>query len=450
MRPSNSEKWHIQIHGTTCFYLFVYILTVLPSFSNCSTLPLLINPSPINTYKVLHHSNTPQPSRKTSDMAEVQGHCTPQFDKVRSLLQQFIESGEEIGACIAVNVDGENVVDIWGGFTDVEAKRPWVEDTIVGIASSTKTVSSLAVLMLVDSGAISVHDKVSKYWPEFAANGKENVEIRHLLSHTSGVAGWDEKITMDEICDPVGSSAKLAAQAPWWEPGTASAYHAWNFGHMLSEIIRRVTGMSLKQYITEKITTPLSADFQLGIAEKDEPRVCHLVTATSSGAAPSFNPGPLFVKAIANPTMPPDVGSRPAWKQGEIGASNGYSNARALNKILSNITLAGSSEHKTLLSKATVDKILEEQSYGVDLAVGQPIRFGIGYAIKSNGERFDDWLPTGDIAFWGGSGGSLCIMDIGRKVTITYAMNKRSPTLIGNTASRAYIKAIYEALGVKI
>ena len=219
---------------------------------------------------------------------------------------------------------------------------------------------------------------------------------------------------------------------------------------MLSEVIRRVTGMSLKQFITEKITTPLGADFPLGFLDKDADRISHLITPPPTGSPPAFTPGPLFVKAIANPMMPPDVGNRPAWRQSEIGASNGYTNAHALNKILSNVTLAGSPEHKTLLSKSTVDKIFEEQSYGPDLAIGQPIRFGIGYAIKSKGEKFDDWLPDGDIAFWGGSGGSLGIMDVGRKVTITYAMNKRSPTLIGNTASRAYISEIYEALGVKV
>ncbi|KAI0433003.1 beta-lactamase [Xylaria sp. FL1042] len=384
-------------------------------------------------------------------MAEVHGKCTPQFEKVRSLLQQFVESGEEIGACIAVNVDGEDVVNIWGGYADAETKRPWAEDTIVGVASSSKTISSLAVLMLADSGAISVYDKVSKYWPEFAANGKENVEIRHLLSHTSGVAGWDDKVTMDEICDPVASSAKLASQAPWWEPGTASAYHAWNFGHPLSQIVRRVTRMSLKQFIAEKIAAPLGADFQLGVLEKDAPRVSHLVTPASSGAAADFKPGPLFMKAIMNPMIPPDVGRRPAWMQGEIGGSNGYSNAHAMNKMLSAITLAGSnSDQKKLLSKSTVDLIFEEQSRGIDLAIGMPIRFGIGYAIKGDGDWIDDWMPAGDIAYWGGSGGSLGIMDVGRKVTITYAMNKMSPTIIGNTAAKAYIGAIYEALGVKI
>ncbi|GAP86221.1 putative beta-lactamase [Rosellinia necatrix] len=386
-------------------------------------------------------------------MAQVHGYCVPQFEKVRSLLQQFVESGEEIGACITVNVDGVDVVNIWGGYTDPETERPWAEDTIVGVASSSKLFSSLAVLMLIDSGAISAYDKVSKHWPEFATNGKENIEIRHLLSHTSGVAGWDDGVTMDEICDPVASAAKLTPQAPWWEPGTASGYHAFTFGHPLSEVVRRVTGMGLKQFIAEKVAAPLGADFQLGILEKDMPRTAHLVTPSPSESKLDFKLGPFFMKAVANPVMPPDVGKRPAWMQGEIGASNGYSNAQAMNKILSHVTLAGregAPGRQKLLSKSTVDLIFEEQSWGTDLVIGLPIRFGIGYAIKGDGDWVDDWLPAGNIAYWGGSGGSLGIMDVGRKVTITYAMNKRSSSIIGNTASKAYIGAIYEALGVNL
>lgn len=386
-------------------------------------------------------------------MAQVHGTCTAQFSKVRTLLQEFIDSGEEIGASIAVNIDGTNVIDLWGGYAEPETKRPWAPDTIVGVASSTKMISSLALLMLVDSGAVFVRDKVAQHWPEFAAAGKQDVEIRHLLSHTSGVAGWDDQVSMDEICDPLPSAAKLAAQAPWWEPGTASAYHAYSFGHLVSEVVRRVTGMGLKQFIAEKIAAPLGADFQLGIVEEDVSRVAPLVTGALPGSKADFKPGPLFMKAVANPMMPPDVGRRPAWMQGEVGASNGYSNARAMNKILSNVTLAGREgtlDREKLLSKSTVDLIFEEQSNGMDLAIGSPIRFGIGYAIKGDGDWVDDWMPAGDIAYWGGSGGSLGIMDVGRKVTITYAMNKRSPSVIGNTASKAYIGAIYEALGVNI
>ncbi|KAI1437570.1 beta-lactamase [Xylaria sp. CBS 124048] len=382
-------------------------------------------------------------------MAGINGKCTPQFEKVRSLFAEFLESQDEVGASITVNIDGEDVVNIWGGYADQETKQPWVEDTIVGVFSCSKMVSALAVLMLIDSGAVSAYEKVSKYWPEFAANGKENVEIRHLLSHTSGVAGWDEKVTMDEICDPSITTAKLAPQAPWFEPGSASAYHCYTYGHLLGEIVRRVTGMSLKQFIAEKIAAPLAADFQLGVSEKDLPRVSHHVMAPVAGP-PNFTPPPLFTKAIRNPTMQPNISKYPPWQRGENGAANGFSNAKALNKIFSTITLVGTEGDKQLLSKSTLDLIFQEQSNGVDLAIGMPIRFGIGYALKGDGD-WASWMPAGDIAYWGGAGGSLGIMDVGRKLTITYAMNRRDPlAMIGNRPGRAYVGAVYEALGVNI
>ncbi|KAI0470776.1 beta-lactamase/transpeptidase-like protein [Xylariaceae sp. FL0804] len=396
-------------------------------------------------------------------MAQVQGTCSPKFQKVQSLFQQFVDSGEEIGASLSVNVEGEEVINLWGGHADAERARPWTADTLVPLASSTKMISSLAVLLLVDRGALSVHDKVCKHWPEFGANGKENIEIRHLLSQTSGVAGWDDTITMEEVCDVRASAAKLAAQAPWWEPGTASAYHAWNFGHLLSEVVFRVTGTSLKEFVAENVTGPLGADLQIGLLEKDTPRVAEFIPAPA-GAPPKFTPGPLFMKAIGNPVMPPGISKVPAWRSGEVGASNGYGNAHSLNTVLCAITLAGTESAPTvananantdgrapLLSKPTADLVFEEQSRGMDLAIGTQIRFGIGYALRGDGESWvDDWLPAGKIAYWGGSGGSLGIMDVGRRVTIAYAMNLRANSLIGNAPAKAYIAAVYEALGVEM
>lgn len=385
-------------------------------------------------------------------MTQIDGTCAPRFEKVRNLFQHFLDSGEEVGASITVNVEGEDVINLWGGFVDAERARLWTENTIVPVASSTKMISALAVLMLADSGAISVYDKVSKHWPEFAANGKDDIEIRHCLSHTSGVAGWDEKLTMDDICDVASSAAKMAGQAPWWTPGTASAYHGWNYGHLLSEIVYRVTGMYLKEFIAKNITGPLAADFQIGLKEEDEARLSEFIPSPPAG--PPRDLGPLFMKVLGNPSMTPGMGRSKAWRNGEIGASNGYGNARALNTMLSQVTLAGCDGVKTdakLLSAPTTDLIFQEQSYGKDLAVGKTIRFGIGYALRGNGDTWvDDWLPAGRVAYWGGSGGSLGIMDVDRKVTITYAMNQKSNEMIGNTASKAYIKAIYEALGVEM
>src|SRR5580698_2931292 len=152
-------------------------------------------------------------------MADVHGTCDSRFVGVREALAEQLDNGEELGASIYVDLDGEGVVDIWGG--EAAAGRPWVEDTIVNVWSTTKTVTNLAALMLVDRGQLDPYAPVSKYWPEFAANGKDAIEVRHLLSHTSGVSGWEQPITVEDIYDWDTATSRLAAQAPWWVPGTA-------------------------------------------------------------------------------------------------------------------------------------------------------------------------------------------------------------------------------------
>ncbi len=166
-------------------------------------------------------------------MAKVQGICDERFAGIQKMLQDNIDSGEELGASIVINVDGKEVVDMWGGYVDTDHSRPWEKDTIVNVWSTSKTVTSLAALVLIDRGLLDPNEKVAKYWPEFAANGKENIEVRHLLSHASGVSGWQEPITFEDLYDREKSTALLAAQAPWWEPGTASGYHAQTFGQLV-------------------------------------------------------------------------------------------------------------------------------------------------------------------------------------------------------------------------
>ena len=170
------------------------------------------------------------------------GHCDSRFDKLRSALAEEITSGEDLGAAIAVDIDGEMVVDIWGGHADAARTREWGEDTIVNLWSSTKPVASLAALVLAERGLLDVFAPVAKYWPEFAANGKQDIEIRHVLSYTSGVSGWTAPFTLEDMYDWEKSTSRLAGQAPWWQPGTASGYHLVNYGHLVGEIVRRVTG----------------------------------------------------------------------------------------------------------------------------------------------------------------------------------------------------------------
>ncbi|PFH58616.1 hypothetical protein XA68_13457 [Ophiocordyceps unilateralis] len=284
-------------------------------------------------------------------MAKACGTCDPRFEEVRQLLEKNVESGEELGASIAVNIDGNLVVDLWAGYADESRSRPWERDTIVNVFSSTKTVLSLAALMLVDRG-VCVDDKVSKYWPEFGTNGKENVLVRHLLSHSSGVSGWDDALTAEDLYDFDQATARLARQAPWWVPGTASGYHSLTMGFLLGELIRRVTGKTLTQFVAEEIAAPLGADFQIGAAEKDWPRVTDIVPPSSPPDFSAAGPDSLFLRTLFNPPLDARCANTSGWRRAELGAGNGHGNARSLVRILSAITL-GQVDGKRLLSEKT-------------------------------------------------------------------------------------------------
>src|SRR3954447_18985499 len=153
------------------------------------------------------------------------GTCSARFDSLRELFAAKLDSGEDLGASLAVNIDGEVMVDLWGGWADEARTVPWTENTITCVFSTTKTMTALAALVLVDRGELDLDANVAAYWPEFAARGKGHIKVRQLLSHTSGVSGWDQPITLEDLYDWDRSTALLAAQAPWWEPGTASGYH---------------------------------------------------------------------------------------------------------------------------------------------------------------------------------------------------------------------------------
>lgn len=168
-------------------------------------------------------------------MAEVQGQCDERFSAMREVLSASIDRGADLGASVAVTLDGAMVVDLWGGWTDEAMTTPWASDTLVNVWSTTKTMTSLAALVLVARGELDVDAPVATYWPEFAANGKESIAVRHLMSHTSGVSGWELPFSNDDLYDREKATALLATQAPWWTPGTASGYHALNQGHLVGE-----------------------------------------------------------------------------------------------------------------------------------------------------------------------------------------------------------------------
>src|SRR5215469_15827842 len=378
-------------------------------------------------------------------MANIDGTCDDRFSAVRHEFEQCLESGDELGASIVLDVDGQIAVDLWGGYRDQARTQPWQHDTITNVWSTTKTVTSLAALMLVDRGELDVDAAVARYWPEFAAAGKQDVLVRHLLSHTSGVAGLDQPAVVEDLYDWDKATARFASQAPWWEPGSASGYHALNFGHLIGEVVRRISGKSLKQFVAEEIAGPLGADFQIGAAEHDWLRIANVVPPPPLPIDfAALDPDSPVVRTFTGPPADANYANTPEWRLADIGAANGHGNARSVARILSVLSRGGEVDGVRLLGPETIELIFREQANGIDLVLGVPMRFGIGYGLP----QLDTlpYVPDEKICFWGGWGGSVIIMDLGRRMTISYMMNKMGPGIVGSDRSERYVRAIYAAL----
>lgn len=398
-------------------------------------------------------------------MSPVNGRCDSRFDRVRDLLNEHLHSGREVGASLSVTIDGEEVIDLWGGWREREHIRPWTEDTLVNVFSGSKTVTSLAVLMLADRGQVDLDAPVASYWPEFAQNGKQDVRVRHLLSHTAGLPAWEPPFSLADAMDIEGATAKLAAQAPWWEPGTRGSYHASTFGHLNAELVRRVTGETLSQFIAREIAQPLEADFILGLREDQFDRVATVYPAPEdlnrpSQPAPAVQPDdPLAVeRAISARTRlgsfsgtkrdPLQLFNSPEWRMTAFGGSSGHANARGLGRIMSVLAQGGRSRGKTFLSSQMVDQIFREQANGIDAYYMKPIRWGIGYALASELSNARGPLPflnpSPKTCFWYGTGGALAIADVDRRIAISYVMNQCQSGK--NSLNGVYYKAIHDCL----
>ena len=204
---------------------------------------------------------------------DIAGRCEPQFSSVEAALRSSLESGADIGASVSVTYRDETVVDLYGGHLDEARSEPWQKDTIVNVYSTTKTMSFLCMLMLADSGELDFDANVANYWPEFAASGKADVKVWHLMNHAAGLSGLDEQVGIETYTDWEKMTTLLAAQAPWWEPGTAVAYHAVTQGYLLGEVLRRITGQTMGEFFAQEIAAKLDADFYISVHDAALPRV---------------------------------------------------------------------------------------------------------------------------------------------------------------------------------
>ena len=379
-----------------------------------------------------------------TDPIHVQGQCQPRFEALRQLFAANIASGADLGASLAVTIDGELVVDLWGGWADEARTRPWAADTVTNVWSTTKMMTSLTALLLVDRGELDLDAPVARYWPEFGAAGKSGIQVRHLMSYNSGVSGWAQPVTMADLCDREKTTALLAAQAPWWQPGSGSGYHALNYGHLVGEVVRRITGQSLGAFFSQQIAQPLGADFHIGLPASEFGRVSNVVPPPPLPFDFSaLDPASVMFKTLSNPLPDASASWTDGWRQAEIGAANGQGNARSAARIQSVLAGGGEVDGIRLLSQRTIDRIFEVQSHGVDLVLGVPIKMGVGYGLPIPELPY---IPDGKVCFWGGWGGSLVIVDCDRRMTFSYVMNKMAPGVMGGENVAGLAACAYAAL----
>ena len=253
---------------------------------------------------------------------EIQGYCDPRFENVRELLAASIESGADLGASFAATVDGEMVVDLWGGHQDEAQQIPWQENTITNVYSTTKTMSFLCALLLADRGELDFDAPVAQYWPEFAQNGKEEVKVWHVMNHAAGLSGLEVRVSETQLYDWDKITDLLAAQKPWWTPGSVTGYHAITQGFLIGEIVRRITGQSIGEFFQTEIARPLQADFFIGVPLSEFPRISDLVPPNSKGRLElAGDADSIRVKTFRSPATNA-LASRPeGWRRAEIPAA---------------------------------------------------------------------------------------------------------------------------------
>jgi len=364
----------------------------------------------------------------------IQGHCDPRFRAVQDAFKQNFDTYGEVGASISVVVDGAAVVDLWAGHIGPDRTKPWERDTIVNVWSTTKGITATCMHRLVDQGLLDLDAPVANYWPEFAQAGKETLPVRYLLSHQAGLPAISEPL-------PLGSAFKwdvmtdaLAKQKPWWEPGTKHGYHAFTYGWLLDEVLRRITGETLGTYFRRQIAEPLGLDFHIGLAPEYDVRTAETISAEPPQPGETHfvldmlkDPQSMPFKVLANPPdlFTPGVVNTLEWRAAEIPAANGHGNARAVARLYGALARGGELDGVRVLSPQAIARATEVQATGPDAVMGLPLHMALGWVVSSP----EAPLGPNTRAFGhGGAGGSLGFADLDARVGFGYAMNKMIQT----------------------
>jgi len=389
----------------------------------------------------------------------VDGLVEPGFEGVRDAFVRNFAEHAEVGAGFCLHVEGRKVVDLWGGTFDETGDRPYDEETLQLVFSSTKGATASCFNLLVQRGLIDLDAPVSTYWPEFAQGGKDDLPVRWLASHKTGLATVDKQLARDEVLAWEPIIEALEIQEPLWEPGSAHGYHAVTFGWVVGELIRRVDGRGLGQFFAEEIAAPLGLEFWIGLPESEE----HRVSPVIGSMLPDGSEIPEELREMFEQFIGPDsllrraltlngVFEIPDWNSravhaAEIGAANGITNARSLSRMYAGLTgPLADAPAAPLYTPAQIELARERQTEGNDRVLFVETSFGLGYMLSS---LFSPFGGTGSFGH-PGAGGSVGFADPDHQIAVGYVMNRMMQNLSGDPRTRGLIKTSYDAVGAPV
>jgi CubicO group peptidase (beta-lactamase class C family) len=382
----------------------------------------------------------------------IDGHYEPRFAAVRQAFEEnFVQHGE-LGAAVAVTLDGRSVVDLWGGHVDKPRTTPWRRDTLVNCYSTTKGITAICAHRLVDQGALDLDDPVTRYWPEFNKAGKQHIRVRELLNHRAGLPALHHRLPPEAAYDWPTMIDALAAEEPWWTPGSAHGYHAMTFGWLVGEVLRRASGRTVAALIHEELARPLGIDFFLGVPPEVEARVSDLrpsppppLGMRNFAAELVAAPQSMTALAFTNPLLPllPDVVNSRAWRAAELPAVNGHTNARALARLYGALASGGSLDDYRVLTGDSIAAARKQEAMGKDLVLGETTRFGPGFMLSHPEEAFG---PNEGAFGHPGGGGSIGFADPEAGIGFGYTPNKMGPHILLDPRATRLIDAVYSVL----
>lgn len=384
----------------------------------------------------------------------VEGYCDSAFAAVKEVFAENFHRHRETGAAVSLVVEGKPVVDIWGGHTDFRKKRPWREDTLANIYSSTKGITAICAMRLIDQGKLDPDKCVSTYWPEFAKNGKEAITVRMLLNHTAGMSGIRKRLPGKTLYDWETMIRAFENQTPWWSPGEKHGYHAVSFGWLVGQVIRNITGLSVGEYLRQEITGPLGLDLHIGLDTAQHYRSATMIMlrfpslhrdGLRFSSALLKHPAGVTACAFTNPfSIVTGVNTR-QWRQAELPAANGQSTARALAALYGVLANGGVSGSFRLLSPETITLCSRETVAGIDHVLQLPTRFSLGFMLNQDNPS-GNMGPGPNVFGHPGAGGSLGFADPEAGLGFGYVINKMDTYILIDPRAKALIEAAYSCL----